>query len=285
MVTGRLAPTPSGNLHLGNVLAFGAAWLSARSQEGRLLLRVEDVDRERARKDIETAQRDDLQWLGLHWDLEVTPQRERDYTPWLDRLQDGDRLYYCTCTRKDLRRNGGRYPGTCRDAGHREGALRFRLPEGAVTLTDRRFGRRRIDPNQFGDPVVRRRDGRFTYNLAVVVDDLVDGVTEVVRGADLLDYTAVQFRLWEAFGATPPTWLHAPLVTDADGTKLSKSHGAAEVRALRAAGYSPDTLWQHVLPWLGVEADGLRDAVPRFDPSQGPLGPIVLTNPGSPFPR
>ncbi|MEN0065895.1 MAG: tRNA glutamyl-Q(34) synthetase GluQRS [Myxococcota bacterium] len=284
MIVGRLAPTPSGHLHLGNVCAFGAAWLSVRARGGELLLRIEDVDRERSRADIAASQRDDLRWLGLHWDREVPPQRDRDYRPWLERLEASGHLYWCTCTRKDLRATGGRYPGTCRNAGHRQGALRFRLPDGPVTFHDRRFGPREVDPHQFGDPVLQRRDGRFAYNLAVVVDDLTDGVTEVVRGADLLDYTAVQLRLWEAFGATPPSYLHAPLVTDADWKKLSKSHGATEVRSLRANGVTAEQIWRLVLPWLGVEADGLAAASAQFDASRGPQGPIVLTNPGSPFP-
>lgn len=284
MIRGRLAPTPSGHLHLGNVCAFGAAWLSARSQGGELLLRIEDVDKERARPEIEASQRDDLWWLGLHWDREVPPQRDRDYAPWVAKLLDAGVLYRCTCTRKDLRATGGRYPGTCRDANRREGSLRFRLPEGPVAFVDRHFGRREVDPSQFGDPVLQRRDGRYAYNLAVVVDDLVDGVTEVVRGADLLDYTAVQIRIWEALGATPPTWMHAPLVTDADWQKLSKSHGSAEIRALRADGVSVERIWSLVLPWLGIEDVSLPEAVGHFDPRRVPEGPIVLTNPGSPFP-
>ncbi len=285
MVRGRLAPTPSGHLHLGNVLSFAAAWLSVRAREGELLLRIEDVDEERARADVEASQRDDLRWLGLHWDREVRPQRLRDYRPWMEKLEARGLVYRCTCTRKDLRSTGGRYPGTCRNAGHREGSRRFRLPDGPVRFVDRKFGPRTVDPHQFGDPVLQRRDGRWAYNLAVVVDDLVDGVTEVVRGADLLDYTAVQIRLWDAFGATPPTWLHAPLVTDADWVKLSKSHGSAEIRALRAAGVTPDQIWQLVLPWLGIEGHGLAEAPVCFDASRGTLGPVVLTNPGSPFPR
>ncbi|MEM6931656.1 MAG: tRNA glutamyl-Q(34) synthetase GluQRS, partial [Myxococcota bacterium] len=284
MVRGRLAPTPSGHLHLGNVLAFGCAWLSARARGGELLLRVEDVDRDRARPEIEASQRDDLQWLGLHWDREVRPQRERDYAPWLAKLASAGLAYRCTCTRRSLRATGGRYPGTCRDRGLTEGAWRFRLPEGPVSFVDRRFGSRIVDPHAFGDPVLMRRDGRYAYSLAVVVDDLVDGVTEVVRGADLLDYTAVQVRLWEAFGATPPTWLHAPLVTDGEGTKLSKSHGSSEVRALRARGVTAEAVWRTVLGWVGLDDVPLADAPPRFDAKAGILGPIRLTNPGSPFP-
>jgi glutamyl/glutaminyl-tRNA synthetase len=270
---GRLAPTPSGQLHLGNALAFGAAWLSVRQQGGRLLLRVEDVDRGRARAEVEADQKEDLRWLGLDWDEETPPQRDRDYGPWLERLRD--HVYRCTCTRRQVREAGGVYPGTCRDAGHAGGAARFRLPAGEVRFVDRRFGPRAVDPTAFGDPVLQRRDGVFAYNLAVVVDDLCDGVTEVVRGADLLDFTAVQIHLWRALGATPPTWLHSPLVLGPDGHKLSKSHGSTEVRALRAAGWTAADVWRVVLPWLGLDAlDHVHDAVGHFEVTAGSLGPV-----------
>lgn len=271
-VIGRLAPTPSGELHLGNVCAFGAAWLSVRSAGGRLLLRIEDVDLQRARPEVEDAIRRDLDWLGLTWDAEVPRQSTRDYAPWLARLG----TYRCVCSRKEV--VGGPYPGTCRDAGHAEGAVRFRLPDGVVAVNDRKFGSRDVDPRfAFGDPIVRRRDGAYTYNLAVVADDVADGVTEVVRGADLLDFTAVQLRLWEAFGASPPTFLHAPLILGPDGRKLSKSHGALGIAALRDAGWARAQVWAVVLPWLGLpEADELEAAARVFDPANGPRGPITV---------
>lgn len=272
-VVGRLAPTPSGHLHLGNVTAFAAAWLSARSAGGRLLLRMEDIDTVRARPDVEDSIRGDLRWLGLHWDEEVPRQSVRDYTPAIERL--APHTYRCTCSRSQIKAAGGRYPGTCRDAGHKRGALRLRLPDGAVHFVDRRFGPRDIDPNQFGDPVLVRSDGLVSYNLAVVADDIADGVTEVVRGADLLDFTAVQLHLWRWLGGHPPTWLHAPLVLGPDGSKLSKSHGSAEVRALREAGWSPGRVWEQVLPWLGLEAVAdIGDAVARFEPGAGARGPV-----------
>jgi glutamyl/glutaminyl-tRNA synthetase len=269
---GRLAPTPSGRLHLGNVCAFGAAWLSVRSRGGRLLLRIEDVDGGRARNELADGLRRDLDWLGLGWDEEVPPQSARDYQPWLARLA----TYHCVCTRAQVA--GGPYPGTCRESGHDDGALRFRLPPGEVDVLDRRFGARRVDPLAFGDPVLRRRDGVYTYNLAVVADDIADGVSEVVRGADLLDFTGVQVRLWEAFGATPPTWLHAPLVLGPDGKKLSKSHGALAIGALRDAGWGPRDVWRAVLPWLGLPGhEELGAAARDFRPEAGPLGPITIT--------
>ena len=278
-VVGRLAPTPSGLLHLGNVLAFAAAWLSVRSQGGELLLRVEDVDRGRARRHIEDAQKRDLEWLGLTWDRETRRQSERDYAPWVQRL--GDRVYWCRCTRAMVRAAGGVYPGTCRQAGHRDddgrGRLRFRLPDGPVTFVDRRFGPQEFDPTaQLGDPVLQRHDGFYTYPLAVVADDIDDGVTEVVRGADLLSYTAVQIRLFQAFGAQPPTWMHSPLVLGADGKKLSKSHNSVHVGELREAGATPADIWRRVLPWLGLHGEHVSEAISTFDPTAGPLGPIAM---------
>ncbi len=273
LVVGRLAPTPSGRLHLGNALSFGMAWLSVRSQRGRLLLRMEDVDRDRARPDVEAAIREDLAWLGLDWDEETPRQRTRDYAPELARLD----TYFCACSRADLAANGGVYPGTCRDAGHASGAVRWRLPAGEVSFVDRRWGPRTIDPvARFGDPVLRRRDGLYTYTLAVVADDLRDGVTEVVRGADLLDYTAVQIPLWRALGAEPPTWLHAPLLLGPDGRKLSKSHGSTEIAALRAAGETPAAIWGRLLPIVGLPAVHVSRATPAFVPDAGAPGPVTL---------
>lgn len=277
-MVGRLAPTPSGQLHLGNVLAFAAAWLSVRSQDGRLLLRVEDVDRGRARRHIEDAQKADLEWLGLHWDAETKRQSERDYTPWVERL--ASRTYWCRCTRRMVREAGGVYPGTCREAGHddedQRGRLRFWLPDEDVTFVDRRYGPQRVDPATLGDPVLQRHDGFYTYPLAVVADDIDDGVTEVVRGADLLTYTAVQIRLYEALGAAPPTWMHVPLVLGADGKKLSKSHGSAHVGAMREAGATPEAIWRQVLPWLGLEGEHVRDVVDAFEPGGSVEGSITV---------
>ena len=243
-VVGRLAPTPSGHLHLGNALAFGACWLSVRSQGGRLLLRVEDVDVGRARPEVADSQRRDLEWLGLAWDEEVPKQSARDYAPWLQRLEPW--TYRCACSRKELRAGDGRCG--CREAARDEGSVRFHL-----------------DPpvEGFPDPVLRRRDGVYAYNLSVVADDIADGVTEVVRGGDLLDYVPVQEQIWRAFGATPPVWGHTPLVVGPDGKKLSKSHGSTEIRALRDEGWTPDRVWETVLPWLGLEGR-LEDAIGQW---------------------
>lgn len=278
MHTGRLAPTPSGLLHLGNACAFAGAWLSARSSGRRLLLRMEDVDRGRARSDVELALRQDLEWLGLTWDEEVPRQSSRDYAPALARL--APRLYRCQCTRAmrvQLTPRGAGCPGACADRDYDAGAIRFRLQAGPVAFFDRRWGPQVADPRAFGDPILVRRDGLVSYNLAVVADDIADGVDDVVRGSDLLAYTAVQVQLWGALGVPPPLWLHTPLVLGRDGRKLSKSHGSAHVGAMRDAGATPADVWRVVLPWLGVDGvSSLSAALPLWAPEAGPRGPITL---------
>jgi glutamyl/glutaminyl-tRNA synthetase len=280
MVTGRLAPTPSGLLHLGNVCAFAGAWLSVRADRGRLLLRIEDVDRDRARPEVEQALRDDLAWLGITWDEEMPRQSSRDYGPVLARL--APRLYHCRCTRAMRDRpiaTGAGCPGACKEKGFTEGAVRFHLQPGVVSFVDRRWGPQQADPRVFGDPILVRRDGQVSYNLAVVADDIADGVNDVVRGSDLLEYTAVQIQLWEACGATPPRWLHTPLVLGGDGRKLSKSHNSAHVGARREAGASPADVWRLVLPWLGVTgAASLSAALPQWRPDVGERGPVTVTS-------
>lgn len=278
MTTGRLAPTPSGLLHLGNVCAFAGAWLSARADGGRVLLRIEDVDRERSRPEVERALRDDLAWLGLSFDVETPRQSMRCYDDALQRL--APRLYRCRCTRamRDLPTpDGAGCPGHCATRGYAEGALRFRLDDGEMTFVDRRWGVRRVAPRAFGDPILVRRDGQVSYNLAVVADDIADGVNDVVRGSDLLEYTAVQIQLWTALGAAPPRWLHTPLILGADGRKLSKSHGSAHIGGMRAAGATAGDVWKVVLPWLGIDgAASLDEAVPRWSADAGPRGPITV---------
>jgi glutamyl/glutaminyl-tRNA synthetase len=262
-------------LHLGNICAFGAAWLSVRAQGGELLYRLEDIDETRSREAIAAAQMDDLSWLGLHWDRETRRQSLRDYASPLEALRRS--TYWCECTRKEIRANEGRHPGDCYGRQNRQGALRFRLPAERMAFTDRLWGAQEVALTDQDDPVLRRRDGIISYTLAVVADDLRDGVTEVVRGADLLEMTGIQIALWQALQGTTPTWLHAPVILGPDGKKLSKSHGSTEVRALRDQGWSPQDVWALVLPWLGIagEAD-LAAAVERFDPSQLRRGPIQL---------
>ncbi len=261
---GRLAPTPSGHLHLGNALAFGAAWLSVRNAGGELLLRVEDLDRGRARDDVAAGQRDDLGWLGIDWDREVAPQSTRTYS------LAGIPAYRCACSRAVRLARECR----CRDANvvGEAGAWRFRVPPGRVSFVDRALGPCDLVPED--DPILMRADGEPAYPLAVVVDDARDGVTEVVRGADLVDATAVQLRLHEALGLRAPTYLHVPLLLGSDGKKLSKSHGSTEIRALRAAGWRAEDVWAVLLPLLGLPAGPLTGA--RLDPARIPPGPRII---------
>jgi glutamyl/glutaminyl-tRNA synthetase len=267
-IVGRLAPTPSGHLHLGNALAFGAAYLSARSAGGRLLLRVEDLDRGRARADVAEAQRADLRWLGVDWDAETPSQSTRSYdTAGLD-------TYVCECNR------AARLAGACRcrDAPARTGVVRLRAPRDPVAFTDRALGPLLRVPED--DPVLVRADGEAAYPLAVVLDDARDGVTEVVRGGDLVDATAVQIVLHRMRGLHIPTYLHVPVLLGEDGRKLSKSHGSTELRALRAAGWTAERVWEVLLPVLGLRPSSLTEAVPRFDPARIAPGPRVMSADG-----
>lgn len=252
------------------MLAFGAAWLSVRAVGGRLLLRVEDLDRGRARAEVARAQREDLQWLGIGWDEEVPAQSTRRYP------LDGIPTFRCPCPR--ARRLAGAC--RCREEAHAEGAWRFRTPRGFVRFTDRARGPLRLEPDE--DPILVRADGEPAYPLAVVVDDARDGVTEVVRGADLLEATATQVVLHRLRGTPEPSWLHVPLLVGEDGKKLSKSHGAAGVRALREAGWGPEQVWSLLLPVLGVEGAGsLAEAAARFEAGRVERGPFRVRAEGA----
>ena len=274
-IVGRLAPTPSGHLHLGNCIAFAAAWLSVRSQEGTLLLRLGDIDTTRSRPEIADAQRQELEWLGLTWDVETPQQSSRTYDEVLRSL--APHTYQCICTRAMIQATGGRYQGTCREAKHHTGSTRFRLPPGDIQFIDRQCGPVHVSPDQFGDPNLVRRDGIVSYNLAVVADDIRDGVTEVVRGADLLEYTAVQLLLYRHLKRPSPTWLHSPLILGQDEKKLSKSHGAMHVAQLRSCGWTPERIWECILPWLGLPPlSSLSEAIPYFTEGAALPSPLIL---------
>ena len=254
-MVGRFAPSPSGLMHLGNARTALLAWLDARARGGEMLLRIEDLDRERCRPAYAQAIRDDLAWLGLDWDAETRPQslRDPDYAAALERLSQRGLVYECFCTRRELAAVASAphgsddqpaYPGTCREltAAQRERlraegkppALRVRMPEGAVEVRDRLHG---SGPRPVGgDVIVRRSDGLYAYQLAVVVDDAADGVTDVVRGDDLLGSTARQVALQQLLALPQPAYAHVPLMLGEDGQRLAKRHGAVAVADLRAAG-------------------------------------------------
>jgi len=261
MTLGRFAPSPTGVLHLGNLRTALASWLSARRGGGRWLIRMEDVDGPRCRRDLGEAQLRELDRLGLDSDEPVLWQSDRSaaYREALARLHRVDRLYPCVCTRKDLQvmasaphaEDGLRpYPGRCR-ARDWEGfdrALRFHLPEGPVHWEDQLLGSQVDAPEALtGDPLLFRRDGCFAYHLAVVVDDGTQGVTEVVRGADLRSVTSTQIRLQEALGLLRPAYAHLGMVLAPEGGRLGKRAGALGLEALAARGISPEA----ILGWLG----------------------------------
>ena len=237
---GRFAPTPSGRMHLGNVFAAMIAWLSVRSQGGTMVLRMEDIDIQRTSPEKAALLRSDLAWLGLDWDLETPPQSQRTavYQEYFEKLLDMGLLYPCYCTRAQLHSVNAPhlsdgtylYPGTCRDlteaqrtAFDRSPAWRIRVPDRQWTVHDLLQGVYRENlATDCGDFVLRRSDGLFVYQLAVTVDDALAGVTEVVRGCDLLSSAPRQMYLQELLGFPHPTYGHIPLLVAPDGRRLSK---------------------------------------------------------------
>ena len=256
---GRFAPTPSGRMHLGNVFAALIAWLSVKSRNGSLVLRMEDLDTQRTSAEFAQVLREDLLWLGLNWDLETPPQRQRSqvYDRYFEQLRELGLLYPCYCTRSQLHSVNAPhlsdgtyvYPGTCRDltAAQREAfsrtpAWRVRVPDIELELEDLCQGHFRQNLlEECGDFVVRRADGVYVYQLAVTVDDGEAGVTEVVRGTDLLGSAPRQMYLQSLFGFSTPTYGHIPLLMSADGRRLSKRDRDLDMGALRLR-VSPEKL-------------------------------------------
>jgi glutamyl-tRNA synthetase len=285
---GRFAPSPTGSLHVGNLRTALLAWLFARSQDARFLVRVEDLDAGRVRPEYETEQLADLRALGLDWDGPIVRQSERTplYAAALERLDAEGLLYPCWCTRAEIREAAsaphgaspeGAYPGTClrlsaaereaRRAGGRPAALRVRADGARVVFEDRVCGPVEGFVDDF---VVRRNDGVIAYNLAVVVDDAEQGIGEVVRGADLLDSTPRQLWLGARLGLTPPRHAHVPLVLGSDGARLAKRHGAVTLAGRAALGQSPEDVRAELAASVGLAEPGERPApdelVARFDP-------------------
>jgi glutamyl-Q tRNA(Asp) synthetase len=238
--TGRFAPSPTGPLHFGSLVAALASYCDARAQGGRWLVRIEDVDEPRSRASAERAILSALLRYGFRWDGEVVRQSERTmhYVAALERLRAAGLVYACACTRRDMEQapqnaSGERiYPGTCRDAAvdprAPHVAQRLRVAPGVVEYVDALQGPQRQDvAHEVGDFIVRRADGWFAYQLAVVVDDALQEVTSVVRGADLLPSTPRQICLQRARAVATPAYLHVPVAINAAGEKLSKQTGAA----------------------------------------------------------
>ncbi len=256
MECGRLAPTPTGFLHIGHAATFSVAHRRARERGGRLFLRIEDLDPQRCKKEFAQAAIEDLRWLGLDWDggpVFQSARRELYLAAW-KKLRDGGWIYPSTVSRREIPSLAphGEEPvfpielrGETREAAgfeNPEGVnWRFRVPDGeTVSFTDGNFGAvRKTALVDFGDFVVWNRDGVPAYELAVVVDDAAMGVTEVVRGADLLTSTARQILVHRALGSPPPAWFHCPLAVDAQGRRLAKRTAGLSIRELRSAGKSP----------------------------------------------
>ena len=301
MPAGRYAPSPSGPLHLGNLRTALLAWLFARSSGAAFLLRIEDLDPQRSRREHEDGQLADLHAIGIDWDAEPGRQSERTrlYEKAVQRLQVEGIVYSCWCTRAEIQLAAqaphgplpeGAYPGTCRQLSGPERTRRereagrppsLRLDAGDATMefADRLHGTVQGSVDDF---LLQRWDGTFSYNLAVVVDDADQGIGEVVRGDDLLDSTARQLLVGSLLGVPAPRYAHVPLVLGADGRRLAKRHGAITLADRKALGQGP----AEILSWMAassglaepgerVTADGLID---RFDPGRIPRQATVLSD-------
>jgi len=278
MYVGRFAPSPTGPLHFGSLLAALASWLDARAARGRWLVRMEDLDAPREQPGAADLILRTLEKFGLTWDGPVAYQslRSRNYEAALERLRV--HTYWCGCTRREvadsslgLAADGAQiYPGTCRNglaAGRSARALRLKTGRKAISFTDRVQGpQAQVLEKQVGDFVVYRADGQFAYQLAVVVDDEEQDITDVVRGADLLDSTARQIHLQRLLGYATPRYLHVPVAVNAAGEKLSKQTGARPVDAAH-----PEHSIRKALRFLGqAPTDDLEEAIAAWDTSRIP---------------
>jgi glutamyl-tRNA synthetase len=289
-MTGRYAPSPTGDLHLGNLRTALLAWLFARSGGGRFLMRMEDLDRGRVREQYYDRQLEDMAALGIDWDGPVVRQSERGalYEEAIARLD----VYPCWCTRAEIREAAsaphgelpeGAYPGTCRrltaaqraerEASGRPPALRLDAGAELVEFDDELLGRRGGVVDDF---VLRRGDGAFAYNLAVVVDDAGQGVEQVVRADDLVDSAPRQILLARRLGLPAPAYAHVPLVLGPDGARLAKRHGAVTLADRRALGESPADVVAFLAGTLGLEGRSAPELLDRFDPARLPREPTVL---------
>lgn len=307
----RLAPSPTGALHLGNARTFLINWAIARQRGWRIVLRIEDLDGPRVKQGADRQAIDDLAWLGLDWDTEPLVQRAdlSSYHDALKALQDGRLVYRCSCTRKDIRDAQSapheddhelRYPGTCRpalDAGGRllEGdssvptsaakpaALRVVVPDGPIEFDDEVHGPQRVDvQRQVGDFVVASKAGLPAYQLAVVVDDARQGVTDVVRGDDLLRSTGRQLWLYRMLDLPPlPRYWHLPLVHGPDGRRLAKRHGDTRVAWYRDQGVAPERVVGLLGLWSGAgprrEPISAAEFRERFDLARLPRDAVTFS--------
>ena len=282
-IRARLAPSPTGALHLGNARSFLLAWLSARQQGGEIFLRVEDIDSPRVKPEAVHQTIEDLRWLGLNWDQsdlqkDAEPILQSDRMPrflaMLEELVQAGRLYVCRCSLKDVAEaasaphdtglpalEGDIYPGTCRDACLKpklmeKYAWRWNFDDAEVKWKDRLRGLQRANPaRQLGDYVIAKfQDGALVpaYQLAVVVDDNDQGITEVVRGDDLIFSTYRQLAILDHFNWTPPNYIHVPLVVGPDGRRLAKRHGDTRLSFFREAGIRAESIVGYLAHSIGL---------------------------------
>lgn len=309
-VRGRFAPSPSGEMHLGNAFTALLAWLQVRSSNGTMVLRIEDLDPQRSRSEYVSLLMQDLRWLGLDWDegpdisgpfgpYEQSQRRDL-YEDTLNWLKIKGLVYPCFCSRSEVQNvvsaphdtgSGREYPGTCRhlppalrerylEEGRRY-CLRFRVPDRELRFTDLNFGSQIINLEQEqGDFIVRRSDGVHAYQLAVVVDDALMDITHVVRGADLLWSTPKQIALYEALKRPVPAFVHIPLVYGEDGRRLSKRHQVPGIKTLREQGIKPEQVVGLLGYWAGLLPKPLailaRDLIQEFDLNKLAVQPVRL---------
>jgi len=310
---GRFAPSPSGRMHLGNAWTALLAWLDIRKMNGTMVLRMEDLDPDRSRPEYAAGLIEDLRWLGLDWDegpdaggpFRPYCQSERTafYQTVFDKLDRAGLVYPCFCSRAELRSAASAphageteipYNGRCgaldaavatqiRQQGRRP-SYRLRVDDARVEFVDAVYGAQSQELRQAcGDFVIRRSDGVFAYQLAVVADDAAMQINRVLRGADLLASTPRQIYLWRLLGEQPPTFLHAPLLVGSDGGRLSKRHGSLSIAALRETGVSAEKIVGRLAAWAGLidqpAAIRPQDLIARFDAARLPREPIRADDP------
>lgn len=317
LTVGRFAPSPTGEMHLGNVLAALLSWLSAKRQGGEWRLRIEDLDPQRSRAEYAQQIMRDLEWLGLTWDGEVLYQSQRTevYAHYLQQL--GRFVYPCTCTRNEIlaaqapHESDGRivYPGTCRPTervsglvdervsglvgervsglvGERPAAIRLIVPDEVITYDDRVYGHQAVNlATHCGDFILRRSDGVFAYQLAVVVDDALSGVNEVVRGRDLLLSAAQQIYLCRLLGFDAPAYCHHPLLINGQGQRLCKRDKSLALNAMRTTHTAPQIIGMlayHAGLIPAPEPLSPEQLLPVFDWTKIPKQDITLNNPEQP---
>jgi glutamyl-tRNA synthetase len=283
MATTRLAPSPTGALHLGNARTFLANWLLARQRGWTILLRIEDLDGPRIKRGADQQAIDDLRWLGMDWDEGPIYQsaRREAYADAVRQLIEIGRAYPCICTRKEVdlaasaphaEDGAAVYPGTCRGkfasiddargASGREPAIRFNVGDEVVDFVDHVRGAQRFEMARLGDFVIQKADLTPAYQLAVVVDDATMGVTDIVRGNDLIDSTPRQIMLYRALRLADriPNYYHLPLVVGADGRRLAKRHGDTRLSHYRDLGVPASRVLELLARWLGIESDRVSKA-------------------------